>query len=151
LRQSHPYEEPAFDLVPLADPPSGTLGFGRIGAVLPAPASAHLERVKAALGIERVLVAGDLGKEVRRAAVAAGSGGDLVADAVRQGADLLLTGELRHHDALAAVRAGLVVFSVLHSVSERSALVGLERRLQQVLPDVRVSRSHADRDPFTIV
>jgi dinuclear metal center YbgI/SA1388 family protein len=151
LRQSHPYEEPAFDLVPLAEPPGAGLGFGRIGAVVPGRASAHLERVKAALGIERVLAAGDLGKEVRRAGVAAGSGGDLVGDAARQGADLLLTGELRHHDALAAVRAGLVVFSVLHSVSERSALVGLERRLQQVLPDVRVSRSHADRDPFTIV
>jgi dinuclear metal center YbgI/SA1388 family protein len=151
LRQSHPYEEPAFDLVPLADPPGSALGFGRIGAVVPGPASAHLEQVKAALGIARVLVAGDLGKEVRRAAVAAGSGGDLVGDAARQGADLLLTGELRHHDALAALRAGLVVFSVLHSVSERNALAGLQRRLEEVLPDVRVSRSHTDRDPFTIL
>jgi dinuclear metal center YbgI/SA1388 family protein len=151
LRRSHPYEEPAFDLVPLVEAPSAVLGFGRIGAVVPGPASAHLERVKAALGIERVLVAGDLGKEVRRAGVAAGSGGDLVGDAARQGADLLLTGELRHHDALAAVRAGLVVFSVLHSVSERNTLVALERRLQQALPDVRVSRSRSDRDPFAIV
>lgn len=151
LRQSHPYEEPAFDLVALAEPPSSELGFGRVGSVVRGPASAHLERIKAALGIGRVLVAGDLGKEVRRAAVAAGSGGDLVGDAARQGADLLLTGELRHHDALAAVRAGLVVFSVLHSVSERSALAGLQRRLEALLPDVRVSQSREDRDPFTIV
>jgi dinuclear metal center YbgI/SA1388 family protein len=149
LRQSHPYEEPAFDLVRLAEP-SVARGFGRVGAVSPAPASAHLQRVKAALGIDRALVAGDLGRNVKRAAVAAGSGGDLVRDAVAQGAELLLTGELRHHDALAATRAGLVVLSVLHSVSERGALAALERRLRELLPGVAVSQSRTDRDPFVI-
>ena len=71
--------------------PSG-LGLGRVGAVDAAPAGVHVERVKHALGLEHVLVAGSLDREVTRAAVCAGSGGDLIGDAFSAGAHLLLTG-----------------------------------------------------------
>ena len=49
----------------------------------------------------------------------------------RPGAQLFLTGELRHHDALRAVAAGLTVVCTLHSASERAALEVLERRLAE--------------------
>ncbi len=149
LRESHPYEEPAFDLVRLAED-SGGLGFGRIGVVETAPAAFHVQRVKEALGIDRVLAVGDLGREVSRAAVCAGSGGEFVGDAVASGAHLLLTGELRHHDALRAKAAGMVVIGVLHSVSERGALRTLAHRLRVRLPSVSVLQSRADGDPFVI-
>jgi putative NIF3 family GTP cyclohydrolase 1 type 2 len=85
---------------------------------------------------------------VTRVAVCAGSGGDLVKDAVRAGAQLLVTGELRHHDALAANAAGLDVICTRHSTSERVALAALERRLTEALPGATVVRSREDRDPF---
>ncbi|HEY5145957.1 MAG TPA: Nif3-like dinuclear metal center hexameric protein, partial [Polyangiaceae bacterium] len=81
--------------------------------------------------------------------VCAGSGGDLVSDAVASGAELFLTGELRHHDVLRAVDAGLTVMCTLHSASERGALVALERRLSVELPGVTVTRSRADAEPLT--
>jgi putative NIF3 family GTP cyclohydrolase 1 type 2 len=147
LRSAHPYEEPAFDLVRLAAAPEGR-GLGRVGAVPRATVRALADRVKNALSVEHVLVAGSLEREVTRAAVCAGSGGDLVPDAVRAGAQLLLTGEIRHHDALAADAAGLSLICTRHSTSERAALVALERRLSQELPGIRVARSAEDRDPF---
>lgn len=147
LRRVHPYEEPAFDLVRLAAPPAG-LGLGRIGHVDAAPAGVHVERVKHALRLEHVLVAGSLDCEVTRAAVCAGSGGDLIGDALAAGAQLLLTGEVRHHDALRAVARGLVVVCTRHSTSERGALAALARRLSERLPGVAVAASVRDHDPL---
>ncbi|HEX8796096.1 MAG TPA: Nif3-like dinuclear metal center hexameric protein, partial [Polyangiaceae bacterium] len=147
LRAAHPYEEPAFDLVRLAAPPPG-LGPGRVGSVARAPLREHVARVKKALGVEHVLVAGALDREIARAAVCAGSGGDLVTDAIAARADLLLTGEVRHHDALRALASGLAVVCTRHSVSERVALVGLAKRLGELLPGVPVTRAASDADPL---
>jgi len=147
LRASHPYEKPAFDLVRLAPEPAGR-GFGRVGRVTSARAEALVERVKKALGVHHVLVAGAVDGEVSRVAVCAGSGVEVLGAAIAAGAGLFLTGELRHHDALRAVEAGLVVVCTRHSTSERAALVVLERQLSARLPDVLVQRSHEDRDPF---
>jgi putative NIF3 family GTP cyclohydrolase 1 type 2 len=147
LREAHPYEEPAFDLVRLAAVPEGR-GFGRVGDIEPTRARAIVDRVKKALAVEHVLAAGLLDREVRRVAVCAGSGGDLVDDALAARAELLLTGELRHHDALRAAERGMTVVCTRHSSSERAALVPLETRLSSMLPGVAVSRSEVDRDPF---
>jgi dinuclear metal center YbgI/SA1388 family protein len=150
LRLAHPYEEPAFDLLRLA-PVAGGLGYGRVGLVQTAPTRMVIDRIKRALGLAHVLVVGPLERDVYRVAVCAGSGGDLLEDAVASGAQLFLTGELRHHDALRAVEAGLTVVCALHSASERGVLVGLERRLAESLPDAAFVRSRADQEPFTFM
>jgi dinuclear metal center YbgI/SA1388 family protein len=147
LRRAHPYEEPAFDLVRLAAPPEGK-GMGRIGNVPQAPLAALVDRLKRALDVEHVLAAGSLQREVSRVAVCAGSGAELVQDALAAGADAFVTGEMRHHEALAAQAAGLALVCTRHSTSERAALVALERRLVELLPGVAVSCSREDRDPF---
>ena len=149
LRVAHPYEEPAFDLVRLASSPEAR-GFGRVGAVAAVQADALVERVKAALGVQHVLTAGPYDRQVSRVAVCAGSGAELLGDAIAAGVDLFLTGELRHHDALRAVEAGMALVCTRHSTSERAALVPLERRLVLSLPGVTVTRSQEDREPFRI-
>ncbi|MGD0525335.1 MAG: Nif3-like dinuclear metal center hexameric protein, partial [Polyangiaceae bacterium] len=87
LRAAHPYEEPAFDLVRLAPAPVRR-GMGRVGAVTPVPGAALVDRVKRALGVEQVLVAGPIERVVSRAAVCAGSGAELTGDAIAAGAGL---------------------------------------------------------------
>jgi dinuclear metal center YbgI/SA1388 family protein len=126
-------------------------GFGRIGSVGPSSARVLVERAKSALEVTQVLVAGEIDREVWRGAVCAGSGGEMVGDAIAGGAQLLLTGEVRHHDALRAVAAGLVVVCARHSTSERGALVALRRRLEARLPSVVFLPSLEDRDPFAFV
>jgi putative NIF3 family GTP cyclohydrolase 1 type 2 len=112
------------------------------------PLQALVERIKAALETPHVLVAGDLDREVTSAAVCAGSGSDMVGDAIRARVDLLLTGELRHHDALRALEAGMAVVCTRHSTSERAALGALRRRLAERLPNVTFACSREDREPF---
>jgi dinuclear metal center YbgI/SA1388 family protein len=122
-------------------------GIGRVGAVR-GSRRAILERLKQGLGLDAALVAGPLDGEASRAAVCAGAGGDLLRDAAREGAQILVTGELRHHDALFASAAGITVIALRHSASERCTLPYLRERLSIGLPDVRMVVSEADRDPF---
>ena len=150
LRRSHPYEEPAFDLLTVAAPPP-TWGMGRVGwMATPMPFAAVVERVKRELSLAGVLVAGDEGRTVATAAVCAGAGGEFVDDAIAAGVDLYVTGELRHHDALRAAAAGLTVICTLHSNSERAALTRLRDRLLAEAPGPTYRLSQADRDPFAI-
>lgn len=150
LRDAHPYEEPAFDLVELGKVPSN-LGLGRVGAIDPLERMDLVHKVKSALRLSHVLMAGPATGLVRRLAVAAGSGGELVVDALRARADVLVTGELRHHDALEAARRGLTVIAALHSNSERAAIRVMAARLAHLFEGVEVRMSAVDADPFTIV
>ena len=153
LEQSHPYEEPAFDLVRLAARPAA-VGTGRIGALGEVSAADLLTRIKKNLGLSHVLVAApdgaSAGRTFRRGAVCAGACGDHLRDAVAQGAEVYLTGELRHHDALWAVEHGMTVFCVLHSNSERATLTRLRDKLVTAWTGVDVHLASTDRDPFAV-
>jgi dinuclear metal center YbgI/SA1388 family protein len=150
LRKSHPYEEPAFDLNQLAAAPEG-VGQGRVGEFdQPVNRSELIERIKRGLELSHLLVAGPIDGAVTRVAACAGACGDLLDDAMRQKAELYLTGEMRHHDAIKAARAGLTVVCTLHSNSERVTLRRLKSRLEEALPGLAVHLTRADRDPFAI-
>ena len=127
------------------------MGIGRVGT-LPQPVErAELfERIKRGLEIGHLLAAGPTEGAVYRAAVCAGACGELLDQAIAQKADLYLTGEMRHHDAIKAARAGVTVVCTLHSNSERATLKRLKARLGQDLPGLPVVLSRKDRDPFAV-
>lgn len=130
--------------------PAG-IGLGRVGEVRATSRTELVARVKERLGLACVLVSGPLTGGAARVAVAAGAGGELLEDAVRAGADVFVTGEVRHHDALAAARRGVTVVATLHSNSERAAVRAYAERLAARLPGVGVATSVADADPFVVV
>ncbi len=149
LRKAHPYEEPAFDLVQLAAPPA-KLGQGRIGSLPPAPRQQVIERIKRELELDHVLVAGPIEGTISRAACCAGACGNMLDDAIRHKAELYLTGEMRHHDAIRAAKAGLTIVCTLHSNSERAVLKRVANRLAELLPHLPAQPARADRDPFHV-
>lgn len=151
LRKSHPYEEPAIDLTVLAAPPTGA-GQGRIGELPEAlPVAELVLRLKRELQLAALLVGGQEDRSVRRIAVCAGAGGELLDNALARGAELFVTGELRHHDALKAARGGVTTICTLHSNSERPSLMRLKSRLENALPDLPEALiSQKDRDPFVV-
>lgn len=99
LLASHPYEEPAYDVLELAALPS-TRGTGRIGR-LPEPVSLadFVERVARALPAHPagIRAAGDPTSVIREVAVCGGAGDSLLATAAAAGVDAYLTADLRHH------------------------------------------------------
>lgn len=150
LRRAHPYEEPAFDLVQLAAPPE-TVGQGRIGDLDATPLPELIQRIKRELSLSHVLVAGPSDAIINRAAVLAGAGREHLKDAIDNGAQLYLTGEIPHHDALAAAKAGVSVVATLHSNSERATLKRLRDRLAEATREVGFLISSVDRDPFQVL
>jgi len=100
LRATHPYEEPAYNIVGLASLPSTRQGLGRIG-VLEQPLSLREFAAQVSRGLPPtaggVRIAGDPDREIRTVAVCGGSGGSLIETARCAGADAFLTSDLRHH------------------------------------------------------
>lgn len=109
-----------------------------------------LERLKRAFGLKLVQVARPerAKASVHSIAVAAGAGASVLRGS---GAEVWVTGELSHHDALAAVANGTSVVVAGHSRTERPYLRVLQKRLSRAFEgdlDVRVSR--ADVDPWQL-
>lgn len=151
MRQAHSYEEPAYDVYPLRPGESG-VGEGRVGELASAkPLAALADTVKQMLKCGPVQLVGDLKRAVQRVAIVCGAGGELLQDAIRAKADILLTGEARFHDYLAAQAAGLALMLPGHYATERIGVEVLAERLQQQWPDVQVWASRRERDPVSWV
>ncbi len=150
LNSAHPYEEPAFDVIPLASKPDVTIGAGRaVTLASPARISEIAERVRTALGVDAVKVA-DAGTPVQRIGVCPGSGASLVESAIADGCTCFVTGEMSHHEALAALDAGCGVILAGHSNTERPYMPTLARRLSESLDGVKFVVSERDRAPFAL-
>ncbi|RJX35884.1 MAG: Nif3-like dinuclear metal center hexameric protein [Desulfarculus sp.] len=131
LREVHPYQEPAFDVYPLAQPPAG-FGLGRVGRLAaPQDGRAFAARAAAELGAGWAHVAGALPPKLERVAVVAGSGGDLLPQAAQAGAQVLVTGEARHHAAQQAADLGLGLICLGHYQTEAVIVEPWAQRLAQ--------------------
>jgi putative NIF3 family GTP cyclohydrolase 1 type 2 len=159
LRAAHPYEEPAFDVLELADLPS-TRGLGRIGT-LPAsePLHAFVDRVAAALLATAwgVRAAGDPDRPVRRVAVCGGAGDSALGAAVAAGVDAYVTADLRHHPASEHLLAGQMnpatpaLVDVAHWASEWPWCAQAADILRTALGgSVEVRVSTLRTDPWTV-
>jgi dinuclear metal center YbgI/SA1388 family protein len=151
LRQSHSYEEPAYDVYPLRPRPSN-VGDGRVGALAaPCPLAELAHRLKTGLNLSTVQVVGDLQRPVRRVAVVCGAGGELLSDVLRSGADVFLTGELRFHDYLTAQARNLALLLPGHYASERIGVEVLADHLKTQFPQITAWASREERDPVAVV
>ena len=133
--------------------PSAARGIGRIGT-LPKPETvrALALRLKESLGAPGARVtARDLDAEVRKVAVLAGNGCSFIKDAIFQGADALITGDVDHHNALEALARGLVLIDLTHHGCEWPVVELLVEGLRRDLDgdDVEVLASEVSTQPFT--
>ncbi len=173
MRKTHPYEEPAFDLYPLESHPDRQLGQGRIGkfakpvtlrglarALARKTGARNVQLIEAtsrrlAHGIRRMATRRPVqhrqDARCHTALICVGSAGTLpfeIPDRQCGPGDVVITGEIRHHDALAYQRAGVSAIALGHWASERPVLTPLATRLRALLPGVAVVVSRGDGDPF---
>jgi dinuclear metal center YbgI/SA1388 family protein len=160
LRAAHPYEEPAFDVVPLAALP-GRRGLGRVGRLAePLPLRRFAEAVAAALPSTAagVRAAGDPDRPVETVAVCGGAGDDLFDDVRRAGADVYVTADLRHHPASESLEHGSpALVDCAHwatewpwlADAEEGLRAGLAGRLGAEMDSVETRVSEIVTDPWT--
>jgi len=116
-RAAHPYEEP---LIVAADVEIAR-SVARMGALCAPAEPLTLEelavRASASFGVTP-RVWGSPETRLSRIATATGSAGSLIGDVLASGAQALVAGEVRYHDALDALEAGLCIIELGHDVSE---------------------------------
>jgi dinuclear metal center YbgI/SA1388 family protein len=160
LRGVHPYEEPAYDVIELADVPgTGTSarGSGRLGRLeRPLTLRAFAEQVEAALPqtAHGVRVGGDPDRVVETVAVTSGAGDFLLDTVLGTAADVYVTSDLRHHRAAEFLEhGGPALVDVAHWAAEWTWLPVLERMLMDVFASrgdtVETRVSTTCTDPWT--
>ncbi len=152
LRQFHPYEQPAYDIVELVPEPLRNVGPGR-RLVLDQPATmgelgdrlrTHLDRAR----VRYALVDDD--RPFRTIGVVPGSGASLADLAQMEGCEVFITGEMNHHQIIAATQSGLNILLAGHTNTERGYLPRLASRLLDLLPKAEIKISTADRDQIMV-
>lgn len=155
LRKVHPYEEPAFDITPLLNEGLQS-GIGRIGLLESRPILKDFAvSVKKALGCAALKIAGNPEQRIAKIALCGGSGASLLREAAREGADLLLTGDIKYHDAREAQSLGVALIDAGHFATERLMIDGLSAHLAKELQrrkyEIEILRCTAESDPFDIL
>jgi len=131
LVAAHPYEEPAFDVYAV----SANAGMvGRRGAVAPTTLAVFAEKVAAALETS-VRFSGSADLPIGDVAVVPGSGSSLIDSAV--GANVLVTGDVSHHDARRAADRGLAIIDAGHIPTERPGLERLYAAVARIAAETR--------------
>ncbi len=90
-------------------------------------------------------------RTVSRIAVCTGAGGDFFEDAAKNGAELLLTGEAKYHESLAAREKGFPILEAGHFETEYPAMERLCEEMQREFPNVRFVLSEPEKLTQTIL
>lgn len=88
----------------------------------------------------------DKKSRVQTVAVASGAGGSEVFAAAEEGADVLVTGEIKHHEILAANSLGVNVLDAGHFKTEDVVILPLAQKLGQAFEDVQFIKSAVSDD-----
>lgn len=146
VAEAHPYEEPAVDVY---DVRSRTRSIGRVGELATVTEFDDLAaQVAAALDDPPLRLAPGPVSSVRRVAVVPGAGSDFASAARAAGADVLVTGDARHHATVAANRAGLGVIDATHEGTERPGMQALYRAVSKMAPTVDLTAIQTN--PWTV-
>ena len=115
-------------------------GIGRVGLLRePLTATDFLNKLGNVLGIAPRTLTPTRALAVQSVAICGGAGAELMADALAAGADTLVTGDIRHHEFIAAAEQGFLLVDAGHHATENPGARELGRRLEQALEGVSVT------------
>lgn len=125
-------------------------GAGRVIELdVPIDLETAITRAKAHLGLEHLRVAQAQDTKITRVAVCPGAGGSLFEKVGP--VDLLVTGEMRHHDVLSRKAQGTHVILTDHTNTERGYLPFFAQKVRDRCPGLNVVVSQTDADPLSVV
>lgn len=152
MKAAHPYEEVAYDLFPLENrvvSPLHDYGYGVVGRLDPPVTTAEMaRRAVSALSSAFCTVAGKADRIHERAAAVGGSGSSFLDDAIRAGATLFITADVRYHDAQNAVARGLDLVVLDHHATERPVLESVRATLAGRLEGIPVHLASTRTTPY---
>ena len=126
-------------------------GIGRIGSLeQPVTLEECCVYIKHKLNLGSLKVVGDMDAKVSRLAISPGSGKSVIGAAIAKGADVLVTGDIGHHEGLDAVEQGLSVIDAGHYGTEYIFIDDMKRFLEDKLPVLQVTAAPVIH-PFQVI
>lgn len=149
LQGTHPYEEPAYDLVSLENVPD-EIGLGRIGLLeTPLQVEDFLEYVRARLAIPHAILHGSVKRKIRKVAVLGGSGGDYISR-IPLDVDAYVTGDIGYHDAETARLRDLTCIDASHYGTELPVIKEITSRMGKAFPKLTL-RTFAEKPAMGLI
>jgi dinuclear metal center YbgI/SA1388 family protein len=146
LKNAHPYEEVAYDIVALENQfmqvGSGLIGF------LPEPMQEYffLQMLKQSFDLQLIKHTKLLGKPIQKVAICGGAGSFLISKAASVDADIYITADIKYHEFFDA-NDTMVVADIGHWESEQFTIELLVDVLQQNFPTFAVLKSSVNTNP----
>ena len=148
--KAHPYEEVAYDIYKLENK-GNSVGLGRISKLQDSITLKELcNSIKEKLNMEHIRVVGNLNDKINKVAVVTGSGADMFKKAKRSGADVLITGDMKYHDAQDALDIGMNVIDCGHFETEDIFKDAISIYLEDI-EGIEVIKSNVNLNPFKII
>ncbi|MDE3253720.1 MAG: Nif3-like dinuclear metal center hexameric protein, partial [Bacteroidota bacterium] len=146
LFAAHPYEEIAYDIISLSND-NQSVGSGLLG-VLPEPMeeTGFLHMLKTSFGLSVIRHTPFLGKKIQKVAICGGSGSFLTGSAIRAGADIYVTSDIKYHEFFDA-NAKILLADIGHWESEQFTTELLIELLQAKFPTFAVLKSEVKTNP----
>ncbi len=149
LFAAHPYEEVAYDVIPLANPDK-TISLGLRGELVkPLTLDTFAAAVRKSLDIEHVRVTGNPKRSVRCVAVMGGAGAGSTGE-IPGDVDVYVTGDVKYHEAISANERGLAVIDAGHHGTEKWTAPAMAEYLRAHCKGVKAS-AYMEPDPFRVV
>jgi dinuclear metal center YbgI/SA1388 family protein len=146
LFAAHPYEEVAYELVPLSNA-NTSVGAGMIGE-LPTPADEHtfLASLKQQMRTDCIRHTSLRQKKISKVAICGGSGSFLLRNAIAEGADIFITGDFKYHQFFDA-EGRIIIADIGHYESEQFTTEIFEAILKKKFPTFAVLLSNLSTNP----
>lgn len=146
LKAAHPYEEVAYDLVELRNE-GETIGSGAIGEWEVAKTEEEaLQFLKEKFGLAVIRHTPLPGKAIKKVAICGGAGSFLISNALRSGADLFITSDVKYHEFFGA-EGRMILADIGHFESEQFTTDLLFGRLREKFPNFAVLKSVVQTNP----
>ncbi len=114
---AHPYEVPAYEVIKLEN--SAKYGFGKVAKLNKKyNLNEFIAHVKSNLKIDTLRTNIDSISDFDTYAVCTGSGASVWRDCLSNGVNVLITGDMKYHDAVDAMEAGICIIDAGHQATE---------------------------------
>lgn len=147
LIKSHPYEEVAYDIYPLENT-YDRVGFGVVGDLeIEMDELGFLESLKELFSAKCIRHTKLLNKSVQRVAVCGGSGSFLLPNAIREKADVFVSGDFKYHQFFEAEEQ-IVIADIGHFESEQITKELFYELLIKKFPKFAVRLTEVNSNPI---
>lgn len=152
LVQAHPYEEVAYDVHHFEYAPI-RVGMGVKGSLKKELSLKELvPQIKKVFGIKEFRLSGKPVGKVKIIGICNGSGASLLNDAKKEGVDLFITGDVKYHAAIEAMRTDMAIADVGHFHSEKQSAACLRGLFEEWFgEDLKYTEYKGLKDPFEVV